>query len=934
MADPKTKPAGKGALYLVDGSGYIFRAYHALPPLTRKRDKLPTGAVLGFCNMLSKLLNDIGPSNHMAVLFDAGRDTFRNEIYPDYKAHRPPPPEDLVPQFALIREATRAFNLASIERDGFEADDLIASYARAARDEGYEVVIVSSDKDLMQLIEPGVSMHDPLKDRAIGEQEVREKFGVGPEKMVDLQALAGDATDNVPGVPGIGVKTAAELINTFGGLDEVLARAEEIKQPKRRQSLIEHADAARISRDLVRLRRDLPLEEGVNDLQIKPPDLSVLVPFLEDLEFGNLLARLRARYGAEGGPPAPAPAPKPAAAALPGGEEAVTIVQTPEDLKRLAAAARMAGAVALHLEGTVADEMRAAVVGIACAYAPGRAWYVPLGHVSAADQGSLELGDAAPDGAPPQIPADEAIALLKPLLEDPGTLKIGHNIKGPVKVLARLGITVAPIEDTMLLSFTLGGGRDKHGAAEIAQRLLEVTAASRKEALGTGKSAVSFAPLPLETAAALAGEAADLVLRSHAPLRAGLLAEQLVAVYETIERPLVPVLAAMERHGLRVDERALAGLSKDFAGRMADLEVAIHRLAGGEFNVGSPKQLGEILFDQMGLPGGRRAKTGAWTTGADVLEALAADGNELPELVLDWRQLSKLKNTYTDTLGGQIDPETGRVHTTYQMAGAATGRLASFDPNLQNIPIRTEEGRKIRRAFTAGPAAKLVSADYSQIELRLLAHMARIGALRDAFSAGTDIHALTASQVFGVPVEGMDPSVRRRAKAINFGIIYGISAFGLGRQLNIPRKEAGAYIDAYFERYPGIRDYMEQTKIFAREHGYVTTLFGRRVHVPGIHDRNHAHRAFSERAAINAPLQGSAADIIKRAMVRMHRALDRSGLEARMLLSVHDELLFEVPKNEIADLSALAKEVMEGAAHLDVPLTVECGAGKNWDEAH
>ena len=704
MADPKTKPAGKGALYLVDGSGYIFRAYHALPPLTRKRDKLPTGAVLGFCNMLSKLLNDIGPSNHMAVLFDAGRDTFRNEIYPDYKAHRPPPPEDLVPQFALIREATRAFNLASIERDGFEADDLIASYARAARDEGYEVVIVSSDKDLMQLIEPGVSMHDPLKDRAIGEQEVREKFGVGPEKMVDLQALAGDATDNVPGVPGIGVKTAAELINTFGGLDEVLARAEEIKQPKRRQSLIEHADAARISRDLVRLRRDLPLEEGVNDLQIKPPDLSVLVPFLEDLEFGNLLARLRARYGAEGGPPAPAPAPKPAAAALPGGEEAVTIVQTPEDLKRLAAAARMAGAVALHLEGTVADEMRAAVVGIACAYAPGRAWYVPLGHVSAADQGSLELGDAAPDGAPPQIPADAAIALLKPLLEDPGTLKIGHNIKGPVKVLARLGITVAPIEDTMLLSFTLGGGRDKHGAAEIAQRLLEVTAAYRKEALGTGKSAVSFAQLPLETAAALAGEAADLVLRSHAPLRAGLLAEQLVAVYETIERPLVPVLAAMERHGLRVDERALAGLSKDFAGRMADLEVAIHRLAGGEFNVGSPKQLGEILFDQMGLPGGRRAKTGAWTTGADVLEALAADGNELPELVLDWRQLSKLKNTYTDTLGGQIDPETGRVHTTYQMAGAATGRLASFDPNLQNIPSARK--RAARFAGLSRPARR------------------------------------------------------------------------------------------------------------------------------------------------------------------------------------------------------------------------------------
>ena len=938
MAAGKTatkKAAPGGPLYLVDGSGFIFRAYHALPQLTRKRDKLPTGAVTGFCNMLNRLLTDIGADGHLAVIFDAGRKTFRNEIFADYKAHRPPPPDDLIPQFDLIRKATAAFNVIAVDREGFEADDLIASYARAGRDAGYTVVIVSSDKDLMQLIEPGVSMLDPLKNRAIGDEQVREKFGVDPDMMIDLQALAGDSTDNVPGVPGIGVKTAAELLGIYGGLDQLLDRAEEIKQPKRRQTLIDNADMARISRDLVTLRQDLPLDGGLEALAIQPPDPEVLYPFLEDMEFSALLKRLR-----EGDGPAATPRPLPTPAAAPrrksakAGHGEVAIVQTASGLAQWVAEARLAAAVAIHVEGSHPDEMQADVVGVAFTHGPGQSWYVPLGHGPAARQEALELDGAKPADAPAQVPKDKAIPLLTQLLEDPGVLKIGHDIKGPVKVLARAGLTLAPVEDTMLLSFTLGGGSFGHGVADLAERLLEATPQSRKDLLGTGKKAIPFAQAPLADAAKLAGEAADFAFRSHGILRTSLVSEAMVAVYETIERPLVPVLATMERHGIKVDQKALGSLSKDFAKRMADLEAEVYRLAGHEFNVGSPKQLGEVLFDEMALPGGKRAKTGAWTTGADVLETLADDGHELPEKVLAWRQLAKLKNTYTDTLGAQINPASGRVHTSYQMAGAATGRLASINPNLQNIPVRSEEARKIRQAFAAEKGARLVSADYSQIELRLLAHMAGIDALKEAFSAQVDIHALTASQVFGVPVKGMDPAVRRQAKAINFGIIYGISAFGLARQLGIARKEAADYIAAYFERYPGIKDYMEDAKTYAREHGYVTTLFGRRVHIPGILDKNHTHRAFSERAAINAPLQGTAADIIKRAMVAMDRALGRSKLNAKMLLSVHDELLFEVPEKEIDALSALAKKVMEGVANLDVPLTVETGAGKNWDEAH
>jgi DNA polymerase-1 len=912
---------------LVDGSGYIFRAYHALPPLIRKRDGLPTGAVYGFCNMLQKLLAEIeaaGGAGHMAVLFDAGRDTFRSGIYSAYKAHRPPPPEDLVPQFALIREATRKFNLPSIERDGFEADDLIASYTRIAREAGEDVVIVSSDKDLMQLVGEGVRMHDPLKDRPIGEAEVREKFGVGPEKLIDLQALTGDPTDNVPGVPGVGIKTAAELLNTWGDLDSLLAHAEEIKQPKRRQNLMENADLARTSRELVRLRDDMPLDGGIEAIIVREPDPAVLFPFLEDMEFGNLLNRLRGRWGNLEAPSAAAPTSAPLQV------EQYAVVREVAELRHRADAARAVGVVALHIETSSEDDMRADIWGIGLADAPGRAWYVPVG--SGGGQELLAIGAEKESEA--VLPLDAVLDAMRALLEDPGVCKVGHDVKRAMKLLARHGIDLGPVDDTMLLSFVLGAGRDGHDLAGASERGGGFPAPSRKNLLGTGKSAVPFAEAPVEAALALTAGSADAALRARTGLLRGLFAEHLVAVYETIERPLVPVLAGMERAGIKVDPSALSTLSDNFARRMADAEAEAHRLAGREFNVASPKQLGEVLFDEMGLAGGRKTRTKAWSTDADMLEGLAADGHPLPRAILDWRLVAKLKSTYTDTLGSQVNPDTGRVHTTYGMAGAATGRLVSVNPNLQNIPVRTEEGRRIRRAFVAERGQVLVSADYSQIELRLLAHIAGIDTLSEAFRDGADIHALTASQVFGVPVEGMNPATRRRAKAINFGIIYGISPFGLSRQLGIPQSEAKGYIDSYFERYPGIRGYMERAVAYARKHGYIVTWFGRRVYVSGINDKNHAHRSFSERAAINAPLQGSAADIIKRAMVRMDRALQRTRLNARMLLSVHDELLFEVSEGEVDALRALAKTEMETAAHLDIPLTVETGAGPNWDEAH
>jgi DNA polymerase-1 len=936
--------SGLRHLFLIDGSGFIFRAFHALPPLTRP-DGTPVGAVYGFTQMILKLLEDTD-ADAVAVVFDAGRKTFRNKMYPDYKANRPPPPDDLIPQFALVREATRAFNLPALELPGFEADDLIATYARLAAEAGAKVTIVSADKDLMQIVGKRVVMMDPIKARRIGPEEVRERFGVAPEKVVEVQALAGDATDNIPGVPGIGVKTAAELITAYGDLESVLAHVDEIKQPKRREALKENVDKARLSRELVRLRDDVPVPVPLEALSVRKPEPEVLLAFLRDQDFKSILARMEAKLAAAAAAPkgarrakAPPPAPR------------YELVQTAEDLEDWIARARTAGVVAVDTETTSLDAMRAELVGVSLCVVPGHACYVPLAHKEPGGQEGLDLPPPAKASAEPsagaekkprtalkQIPLEEALAQLKPLLEDESVLKVGHNIKYDMLVLSRLGIDVAPVDDTMVLSYVLEGAKHGHGMDELAQLYLGHKTITFAEVAGTGKAQVTFDLVPLDRARDYAAEDADVTLRFHHVLKPRLVEDGMATVYETMERPLIPVLVAMERAGVLVDREALKALSRDFAHRLATFEAEIYRLAGHEFTVGSPKQLGEVLFEEMGLPGGRRGKTGAYATGADILEQLAAQGHELPARVLDWRQLQKLKSTYADALVDQINPETGRVHTSYAMAATSTGRLASSEPNLQNIPIRTEEGRKIRRAFVAETGCTLLSVDYSQIELRLAAHVADVEPLKRAFREGADIHALTASQVFGVAIDKIDPLLRRRAKAINFGIIYGISPFGLAQQLGITNGEAAAYIEAYFKRYPGIRDYMERTKDFCRQRGYVETLFGRRLFVPGINDRNPARRSFAERAAINAPLQGAAADIIKRAMVRMDAALAKQNLRARMLLQVHDELVFEVPEAEVELTAAVVRAVMEDAnlpaVPLDVPLVAESGVGPNWADAH
>jgi DNA polymerase-1 len=919
-------------LVLIDGSGFIFRAFHALPPMTRP-DGTPVNAVYGFTNMLVRLLKDHA-ENHFAVIFDAGHLTFRNRLYDGYKAQRPEPPEELRPQFALVRDATAAFGVPAIELADWEADDLIASYARAAEAAGGRTTIVSSDKDLMQLIRPGVAMLDPMKQKAIGPAEVVEKWGVSPDKLVELQALMGDAVDNVPGVPGIGPKTAAQLIGEFGDLDAVLAAAPAMKPSKKRDMLIAHADAARLSRQLVELRDDAPLPLPLAELVVRQPDRARLAAWLQLQGFRSTLLRL----GLEEPGAAPVPPPmaqgsqgalafaEPPARPAPQAGEGYgpyATVTTLAALQSWIAEATAAGIVAVDTETDGLDTMRANLVGFSLATAPGHACYVPLRHAD------------AEGNAPEQVPAEQAIAALAPLLADPCVLKVFLNAKFDMEVFVRAGAPLAaPQDDVMLISYAQEAGRHGHGMDELALLHLGHSCISYDEVTGSGRARVPFGQVPLDRATPYAAEDADVTLRLWQQLRPALRTTGALALYEQLERRLVPVLLEMERAGIKVDADDLRAMSKDFEARMIVMEQDIHRLAGFPFNVGSPKQLGEVLFDRMSLPGGRRMKTGAWGTDSSVLQGLAEQGHDLPARVLEWRQLQKLKSTYADALVTQINPETGRVHTSFAMAIASTGRLSSTDPNLQNIPIRTEEGSRIRRAFIAEPGNVLVSADYSQIELRLLAHVADIPQLKASFAAGEDIHARTASEVFGVPMAGMDPMTRRRAKAINFGIIYGISAFGLARQLGIAPGEARAYIDAYFARYPGIRTYMEKTREAARSAGFVTSPFGRRCWVPGIEDRNPARRGYAERQAINAPLQGGAADVIKRAMVRLPAALAESGLAARMLLQVHDELLFEAPVDQAEATAALARRVMEGAASLSVPLVVETGIGRTWAAAH
>ncbi len=923
-------------LYLVDVSGYIFRAYHALPPLTRKSDGLPVGAVAGFCNMLWKLLVDMKAApdapTHLAAIFDHSEKTFRNDLYAEYKAHRPPAPEDLIPQFPLVREATKAFGVPCVELPGYEADDLIAAYACHVRDLGGEVVIVSSDKDLMQLVGERVSMFDPMKNIRLGPSEVAEKFGVPPDKVVDVQALCGDSVDNVPGAPGIGIKTASALILEYGDLDTLLARAGEIKQEKRRQTLIDFADQIRLSRELVRLDCDTPLPSPIEDLDVAEPDAAVLAQFLETMEF-RTLARRVAEALSGGAAPAARPAPQPATAG-PVDTSGYVCVRDLATLDGFIERARAQGLVAFDTETDSLSSANAGLCGVSLALAPGEACYIPVGHCGEAEEG-LQF-EAATDLE--QITCEEVIARLKPLLEDPAVLKIAQNAKYDMAVLSRYGIAVAPIEDTMLISYVLEAGLHNHGMDELSKLWLNHEPISFKTVAGAGKAQKSFKHVPLEPATAYAAEDADVTLRLYHHLRPRLAREGLLSVYETLERPLPAVLAQMECEGIRIDPEQLRLLSHDFSMRMSELEAEAQRIVGRPFNLGSPKQIGDVLFGEMGLPGAKKTATGAWGTDVRILEDLAAQGHELPRVLLDWRQLSKLKGTYTDNLTQAISERTGRVHTSYSLASTTTGRLSSNDPNLQNIPVRTEEGRKIRKAFIAEPGHLLISADYSQIELRLLAHIGDIPQLKAAFLAGHDIHAMTASEMFGVPIEGMPAETRRRAKAINFGIIYGISAFGLANQLSIPRDEAAAYIETYFDRFPGIRAYMDRTRALVREQGFVTTLFGRRVNIPDIRATTVAHRQFAERAAINAPIQGTAADVIRRAMIRMPDALKAAGLKARMLLQVHDELVFEAPEAEAQETCAVARAVMEQAAEpavaLSVPLVVDARAAANWDEAH
>ncbi|WP_372886887.1 DNA polymerase I [Shimia sp.] len=935
---------GKGChLHLIDGSAFIFRAYHALPPLTRKSDGLPIGAVAGFCNMLHRYVEgNTGPDapTHVAVIFDYSGKSFRNEIYDLYKANRPPAPEDLVPQFPLTREATRAFNIACKEIEGFEADDIIATLACRAREAGGRCTIISSDKDLMQLVGDGVEMLDAMKNKRIDREGVQEKFGVGPERVVDVQALAGDSVDNVPGAPGIGIKTAALLINEFGDLESLLDRAEEIKQPKRRQTLIEKREQIEMSKRLVQLDCDMALDFSLEDLEVQEPDPEALMTFLAEMEFRTLSKRIAEQIGVV--PPVLAEAPAASGAAsgaaeaadvpenLPFDAEAYEWVRDRARLEQWAAKAVARGYVAVDTETTGLDEMVVNLVGICLSVEPGAACYIPVGHRKGQSDdlfGSDELAEG-------QLPLDEVLAVLKPVLEDPSVLKIFQNAKYDCKIFRRYGVSVAPIDDTMLMSYAMHSGLNRHGMDVLSETYLGHQPIAIKSLLGSGKSAITFDRVPIEDAVKYAAEDADITLRLWQKFKPQLHQARVTTVYETLERPLSPVLAEMEMHGIRVDRDTLSRMSNAFAQKMAGYEAELYELAGREFNVQSPAQVGAILFEEMGLEGGKKTKTGQWSTPADVLEDLAAT-HDFAARVLDYRQLQKLKSTYTDALQDHINPDTGRVHTSYVQTGANTGRLASTDPNLQNIPVRSEEGRRIREAFVAEPGKRLISLDYSQVELRILAHIAGIDALKQAFRDGHDIHAMTASEMFDVPLDQMTPEVRSRAKAINFGVIYGISGFGLARNLRIPRGEAQDFINRYFERFPGIRAYMDETKAFAKENLYVETLFGRRIHMPQINAKG-PHAGFAARAAINAPIQGTAADIIRRAMIRMPAAI--AHLPAKMLLQVHDELIFEVDEAAVEETIAVARAVMEGAAEpavkLDVPLIVDAGQGANWAEAH
>lgn len=919
-------------LYLVDGSSFIFRAYHVLPKLTNKHGE-PAGAVYGYVSMLWKLADELhkadGPT-HLAVILDKSEHTFRNEMYDQYKAHRPPAPEDLKPQFPMIRDATRAFSLPCIEELGWEADDLIASYAKAALAQGWQVTIVSSDKDLMQLLtEPGIDMLDTMKDRRMGPDAVVEKFGVGPEKLGEVLALMGDSVDNVPGVPGVGPKTAAKLVLEHGDVEGVLAAAATMKPGKLRDNLIEHAEMARLSKKLVTLACDVPLPDPLESMELNGIPDAPLRAFLEHHGFKTLLARLSSGKTSVADPPVETPDVPGQEGDPPCNHDDYETVVDETALDRWITVARHQGWVALDTETTGLDATRAELVGISLALHPNLACYIPVAH------GGSDMFAQKPV----QLDRNVVIAKLKPLFEDPAVLKIGHNLKYDAIILSRLGITVAPYDDTIVMSFDLDAGLHGHGMDELAATHLSHSCIAYKDVVGTGKKQLGFAEIDLKAATRYAAEDADVTLRLWRRLKPRLSYEGATRVYEMVDRPLVRVIADMELVGIKVDAGVLARLSSEFTTQIAALEGEIHNIAGFKFTIGSPKQLGDVLFDKMGIKGGRKGKSGVYSTDVNELERIAADkdspGREMVVKVLEWRQLSKLKSTYTDALQAQINPATGRVHTSYSLTGAQTGRLSSTDPNLQNIPIRTETGRQIRDAFVAEPGNVILSADYSQIELRLAAHIADVPQLREAFERGDDIHNMTAQELFGE----VNRDTRGRAKTINFAILYGISRWGLAGRLDVTADEAQAMIDRYFERFPGISRYIADTLTEAKERGYTTTLFGRKTHFPRLQSKTQHERAGSERAAINAPIQGTSADIIKRAMTRMGPALAQAGLpNVRMLLQVHDELVFELPEGDVEAARPVIERVMataaEPAVRLSVPLGVEIGVGASWGAAH
>ena len=925
-------------IYLVDGSTYIFRAYHALPPLTRKSDGFPVGAISGFCNMLDKLIRDEKQRNnltHLLVVFDASGKTFRNDIYPDYKANRSSPPEDLIPQFPVIRDATNAFNVPHVELLGYEADDLIASYTKAALSKGMQVTIVSSDKDLMQLVGNGACMLDTMKNRTINEPEVIEKFGVKPNRVIDVQSLAGDSIDNVPGVPGIGIKTAALLINEYGDLEKLIENASKIKQTKRRESVMEFADQARISRELVTLKDDIELPIPIEDIQIQSIEPKKLISFLKAMEFRTLTEKKAKEFNLSSEkidtqeiklnftPKEDVYETKaPLEDIKKFDYDLYSTIQNIDQLNEWKEKISEKGYVAIDTETDSLNAIEANLIGFSFAISNNEACYIPIKH--------LEKN--------PQIELNQALVILKEIMEDRSILKILHNKKYDGLVLQKYGISIAPYDDTMLISYSIGSGGIRHNLDALAKNYLSHNALSFKEIAGTGKNQKVFNEIDISTASKYAAEDADITLRLWKLLKPKLAEDRLSSVYETIERPLAKIIMEMEKHGVSVDEKILNKLSEKFASKIKKIEEKCFEIVDVEFNLGSPKQVGEILFDKLGIKGGKKTPSGSWSTDADTLTFLASNGNALPKLLLEWRGLSKLKSTYTDALPTFINKKTNRIHTSYAMSSTSTGRLSSSDPNLQNIPIRNEDGREIRSAFIAEEGSSLISADYSQIELRIIAHMANDNNLKQAFKEKIDIHSLTASEVFGVPLKDMNNEIRRRAKAINFGIIYGISAFGLSNQLGISRSEASDYIRSYFEKFPSIKDYMETTKEFAKDNGFVKTLFGRKCIIDSSMSRGPGGKAFMDRAAINAPIQGTAADIIKRAMIKIPQTLKKENLSSKMIMQVHDELIFETKDEDVEKTINLVKNEMSNAhkpiIELSVDLEVEAAFGKNWDQAH